>query len=97
MVFGLPGTDIAMAHQIIIDILSDSSEFVEEDNVSSVDRSVVGSNPSESTGSWATSVSGPPVSSDSESIACCQCEEGTLAECPTCGSFFDIDTICPLY
>ena len=93
---GLPIANYIMAHQIIIEISFDSSEFAEEDDVSSPDPSVAGSNPRESSGSWATSISGPPVSSDSESLACCQCEEYTLVECPTCGSFFDIDTICPL-
>ena len=85
MVFGLPGTEIAMAHQIIIEISTNSSEFVEEDDVNSIDRSVIGSNPSESISSWATSVSGPPISSDFESVACCQCKKGTLAKCPICG------------
>ena len=98
--FGPPGVEIAMAHQIIIEISSDSSDFVEEDNVSSIDSSRAGSYPNGSSGSWTTSVFGPLVSSDSESVAefvaYCQCEEGTLVECPTCGSFFDIDTVCPL-
>ena len=98
--FGLPDAEIAMADQIIIEISSDSSDFGEEDDVSSTDSSVAGSSPNGSSGPWTTSVSGPSVSSDSESVAesvaYCQCEEGTLAECPTCGSFFDIDTVCPL-
>ena len=94
--FCFHGAEIAMAHQIIIEISSDSSEFAEEDDVSSADSSVAGSFPSGSSGPWATSVSGPSVSSDSESVAYCQCEEGTLVECSTCGSFFDIDTVCPL-
>jgi hypothetical protein len=84
-----------MAHQILIVISSDSSEYVEEDDVGSHVQSDAGSNPSVSSGSWSSSISGPPVSSDSESVAYCQCEEGTLVECPTCGSFFDLDTICP--
>ena len=98
--FGPPGAEIAMAHQIIIDISSNSSGFAEEDDVSCVDFSGVGSYPNGSSGSWAISISGLPISSDSESVAkstaYCQCEEGTLAECPTCRSFFDIDTVCPL-
>ena len=96
MVLCLPGAEVAMAHQIIIEISSSSSGFVDEEDVSSLDRSAAGSNSNESFGSWATSISRPPLSSNSESVACCQCEEGTLAECPTCGSFFDIDFVCPL-
>jgi hypothetical protein len=80
-----------MALQNLVVISSNSSEYVEEEDVGSP----VHSNPSVSWSSWASSISGPPVSSDSESVAYCQCEEGTLAECPTCGSFYDIDTICP--
>jgi hypothetical protein len=84
-----------MAHQVLVMISSDSLEYLEEDDVGSPVQSDTGSNPSMSSGSWASSNFGPPVSSDSDSVAYCQCEEGTLAECPTCGSFFDIDTICP--
>jgi hypothetical protein len=84
-----------MAHQILIVISSDSSEYVEEDDVGSPVHSNAGNSPSSSLVSWGSSISGPPVSTDSESVAYCQCEEGTLAECPTCGSFFDIDTVCP--
>jgi hypothetical protein len=84
-----------MAHQILIVISSDSSEYVEEDDVGSPIHSDAGNSPSSSSVSWGSSISGPPVSTDSESVAYCQCEEGTLAECPTCGSFFDIDTVCP--
>jgi hypothetical protein len=84
-----------MAHQILIVISSDSSEYVEEDDVGSPVHSDAGNSPSSSSVSWGSSISGPPVSTDSESVAYCQCEEGTLAECPTCGSFFDIDTVCP--
>jgi hypothetical protein len=84
-----------MAHQIVVVISNDSSEYVEEEDVGSPLHSDAGSNPSVSRSSWSSSISGPPVSSDSESIAYCQCEEDTLAECPTCGSFYDIDTICP--
>ena len=94
--YGLPGAEIAMADPIIIELSSDSSDFDEEDDVSSADSSVAGSSTSGSSGPWATSVSGPRASSDSESVAYCQCEEGTLVECPACGSFFDIDTKCPL-
>jgi hypothetical protein len=84
-----------MAHQILVVISSDSSEYVEEDDVGSPDHSDARSNPNVSSGSWASSISRPHVSLDSESIAYCQCEEGTVAKCPTCGSFFDLDTICP--
>jgi hypothetical protein len=84
-----------MAHEIVVVISSDSSEYVEEEDVGSPIHSDAGSNPSVSWSSWSSSISGPPVSSDSELVAYCQCEEGTLAECPTCGSFYDIDTICP--
>jgi hypothetical protein len=84
-----------MAHQILIVISSDSSEYVEEDDVGSPVHSDAGNSPSSSSVSFGSSISGPPVSTDSESVAYCQCEEGTLAECPSCGSFFDIDTICP--
>jgi hypothetical protein len=84
-----------MAHQIVVVISSDSSEYVGEEDVGSPVQSDAGSNPSVSRSSWSSSISGPPVSSDSESVAYCQCEEGTLAECPTCRSFYDIDTICP--
>jgi hypothetical protein len=84
-----------MAHQVLVMISSDSSEYLEEDDVGSPVQSDVGSNPSVSSRSWGSCNFGPPVSSDSDSVAYCQCEEGTLAECPTCGSFFDIDTICP--
>jgi hypothetical protein len=86
-----------MAHQIVVVISSDSFEYVEEEDVGSPVHSDAGSNPSVSRSSWSSSISGPPVSSDSKSVAYCQCEEGTLAECPTCGSFYDIDTICPRY
>jgi hypothetical protein len=84
-----------MAHQVLILISSDSSEYAEEEDVGSPVHSDAGSNPSVSSSSWASSISGPPVSSDSEPVAYCQCKEGTLAECPTCGSFFDLDTVCP--
>jgi hypothetical protein len=84
-----------MAHQILIVISSESLEYVEEDDVGSPVHSDAGNSPSSSSVSWGSSISGPPVSTDSESVAYCQCEEGTLAECPTCGSFFDIDTVCP--
>jgi hypothetical protein len=85
-----------MAHQILVVISSDSSEYLEED-VGSPIHSDAGSNPNESSCSWSSSISGPLVSSDSESVAYCQCKEGTLAKCPTCGSFFDLDTVCPRY
>jgi hypothetical protein len=84
-----------MALQNLVVISSDSSEYVEEEDVGSPIHSDAGNSPSVSSVSWGSSISGPPVSSDSESVAYCQCEEGTLAECPTCGSFYDIDTICP--
>jgi hypothetical protein len=84
-----------MALQNLVVISSDSSEYVEEEDVGSPVHSDVGSNPSVSWSSRASSISGPAISSDSESVAYCQCEEGTLAECPTCGSFYDIDTIYP--
>jgi hypothetical protein len=84
-----------MAHQIFIVISSDSSEYVEEDDVVSSVHSDAGNSPSVSSVSWGSSISGPPVSTDSESVAYYQCKEGTLAECPTYGSFFDIDTVCP--
>jgi hypothetical protein len=84
-----------MAHHIFVLISSDSSENVEEDDVVSSVHSDAGNSPSVSSVSWDSSISGPPVSTDSKSVAYCQCEEGTLAECPTCGSFFDIDTVCP--
>ena len=48
---GLPVADYIMAHQIIIEISSDSLEYSEEDDVSSPDPSVVGSNSSEPSGS----------------------------------------------
>jgi hypothetical protein len=83
-----------MAHQVLVMISSDSSKYLEEDDVGSPTQSDAGSNPSVFSGSWASSIFGPPISSDSDSVAYCQCEEGTLAECPTCGSFFDIDIIC---
>jgi hypothetical protein len=83
-----------MAHQILVVISSDSSEYVEEEDVGSPVHSDAGNSPSMSSVSWGSSISGPPVSTDFESVAYCQCEEGTLAECPTCGSFFDIDTVC---
>jgi hypothetical protein len=86
-----------MALQNLVVISSDSSEYVEEEDVGSPVHSDAGSNPSVFWSSRASSISGPPISSDSESVAYCQCEEGTLAECPTCGSFYDIDTICPRY
>jgi RNA polymerase subunit RPABC4/transcription elongation factor Spt4 len=84
-----------MAHQILVVISSDSSEYAKEEDVGSPVHSDAGNSPSVSSVSWNSSISGPPVSTDSESVAYCQCEEGTLAECRTCGSFFDIDTICP--
>jgi hypothetical protein len=84
-----------MAHQMLVEISSDSSEYVEEEDVGSPLHSDAGNSPSGSSVSWGSSISGPPVSTDSESVAYCQCKEGTLAECPTCGSFFDIDTDCP--
>jgi hypothetical protein len=84
-----------MALQNLVVISSDSSEYVEEEDVGSHVHSDAGNSPSVSSVSWGSSISGPPVSSDSESVAYCQCEEGTLAKCPTCGSLYDIDTICP--
>jgi hypothetical protein len=84
-----------MAHQMLVEISSDSSEYVEEEYVGSPLHSDAGNSPSGSSVSWGSSISGPLVSTDSESVVYCQCEEGTLAECPTCGSFFDIDTDCP--
>jgi hypothetical protein len=84
-----------MAHQILVVISSDSLEYVEEDDVGSPVHNDAGSNPSMSSSSWASSISGPPISSDSESIAYCQCEEGTLAKYPICRSFLTLDTICP--
>ena len=84
-----------MAHQILVVISSDSSEYVEEEDVGSPVHSEAGSNPSVSSSSWASSSSGPPISSNSRSVAYYQCEEGTLAECPTYGSFFDLNTVCP--
>jgi hypothetical protein len=84
-----------MAHQILVVISSDSSEYLKEDDVVSSAHSDAGNSPSVSSVSWGSSISRPLVSTDSESVAYCQCEEGTLAECPTCGSFFDIDTVCP--
>jgi hypothetical protein len=60
-----------MAHQILVVISSDSSEYVEEEAVGSPVHSNVGSNPSVSLSSWASSISGPPVSLDSESVAYC--------------------------
>jgi hypothetical protein len=57
-----------MAHQILVVISSDSSEYLEED-VGSPIQSDAGSNPSVSSCSWSSSISRPPVSSDSESIA----------------------------
>jgi hypothetical protein len=53
---------------------------------------------------WATSISGPSMSSESESVdvtstiftAYCQCvEEYSLVECLTCGSYFVPNTYCP--
>jgi hypothetical protein len=84
-----------MAHHILVVLSSDSSENVEEDDVVSSVHSDARNSPSVSSVSWGSSISGPPVSTDSESVAYCQYEEGTLAECPTCGSFFDIDIVCP--
>jgi hypothetical protein len=84
-----------MALQNLVVISSDSSEYVDEEDVGSPVHSDAANSPSVSSVSWGSSISGPPVSSDSESVAYCQCEEGILAECPTCGSFYDIDTICP--
>jgi hypothetical protein len=84
-----------MAHQILVVISSDSSEYVEEEDVGSPVQSDARNSPTVSSVSLGSSISRPPVSTDSKSVAYCQCEEGTLAECPTCGSFFDIDTVCP--
>jgi hypothetical protein len=84
-----------MAHQILVVISSDSLEYVEEEDVGSPVHSDARNSPTVSSVSSGSSISGPPVSTDSESVAYCQCEEGTLAECPTYGSFFDIDTVCP--
>jgi hypothetical protein len=84
-----------MAHQILVVISFDSSEYIEEDDVVSLAHSDAGSSPSVSSISWDSSISGPPVSSNSELVACCQYEEGTLAECPICGSFLDLDIVCP--
>jgi hypothetical protein len=66
-----------MAHQILVVISSDSSEYLEEDNVVSSVHSDAGNSPSVSSVSWGSSISGPPISTDSESVAYCQCEEGT--------------------
>jgi hypothetical protein len=67
-----------MAHQILIVISSNSSEYVEEDDVGSPVHSDAGNSPSSSSVSWGSSISGPPVSTDSESVAYCQCEEPHL-------------------
>ena len=69
MMCGLPDAEISMAQQVITELSSNSSEFDEEDDVSSLDPSLAGSSPTESSGSCATSVSGLPLSSDSKSVA----------------------------
>jgi hypothetical protein len=88
-----------MAHQVEHGSASESSEFLEvEDDASPVHS---GEDPSESS-EWASSISGPPPSSESDDdasfgpYAFCQYEdEDTLLECSACGSFFELDIHCP--
>jgi hypothetical protein len=89
-----------MAHEIVIIFDSDSSEFVEIQDDRSPNHSGSGSSNSD----WASSISGPPVISNSESVelasssstAYCLCEdEDFLVECLTCGSFFELGIFCP--
>jgi hypothetical protein len=47
-----------MAHQVLILISSDSSEYAEEEDVGSPVHSDAGSNPSVSSSSWASSIQG---------------------------------------
>jgi hypothetical protein len=79
-----------MAHQVLVMISSDSSKYLEEDDVGSPTQSDAGSNPSVFSGSWASSIFGPPISSDSDSVAYCQCEEGTLLSAPLVGHFLTL-------
>jgi hypothetical protein len=92
-----------MAHQVVYGYASDSSEFVEVEEDTSPNHSGSGSSSSIDP-SMASLISGPPVTSDSESVemastsssAFCQCQhEDFLVECLTCGSFFDLGTFCP--
>jgi hypothetical protein len=101
-----------MEHVIVISSSSDSSEYVEAHDDNNPSQSGEGSDGSvglsmSSESEMATSISGPPMTSDSKSesvglartntIAYCQCaEEDFLVECLTCGSFFELGTFCPL-
>jgi hypothetical protein len=60
-----------MAHQNLVVISSDSLEYVEEDDVVSPVHSDAGSSPNVSLVSWDSSIFGPLVSSDFESVAYC--------------------------
>jgi hypothetical protein len=75
-----------MAHQVVIGYALDSSEFVEVEEDNSPNHSGAGSSSFvdhsvSSHSDWASSISGPPVMSDSESMelvsinstAYCQC------------------------
>jgi hypothetical protein len=90
-----------MAHQVVLLYDSDMSEFIEVDGDHSAGHSGADSN---SSIDWAPSISRPNMSSKSESIdvasaistAYYQCvEEDSLVECPTCGSYFELDTFYP--
>ena len=74
-----------MANQVVLLYDSDTSEFVEVDGNDSAGHSGPGSN----------SLSGTFGDGSSISTAYCQCDEDTLVECHTCGSFFEPDTVCP--
>lgn len=59
-----------MAHQFLVVISSDSSEYVKEENVGSPVYSNVGSNSSVSLSSWVSSILGP-LYHQAESITYC--------------------------
>jgi hypothetical protein len=98
-----------MAHQVVRGYISDSSEFVQVIDDDSAVQSGEGSNCTVSLSmstysNWATSISRPPASCDSESedlatsksTAFYQCQdEDILVECLSCGSFFELGTFCP--
>jgi ABC-type taurine transport system substrate-binding protein len=100
-----------MEHIIVISSSSDSSEFVEANDDNYPNQSYEGSDDSvglslSTESDWGSFLSGPSVTSDTESgsvglassnsTAYCQCAlEDLLVECLSCGSFFELGTYCP--
>jgi hypothetical protein len=93
-----------MAHQIVIGYASNSSEFVEVHDDNSPNYSGSGSSSSVDlsvSSDWVSSIFGPPVTSDSESVELASSssiiyyqyeDEDFLVECLTCRSFIELGT-----